>query len=102
MTIYVLCVRDPDESNEFTIYPADADVDIIDVDLGRADLSDWNEFVEWASSQFDAVEVAPAHLGEEIEGIVWAIFERYEAGWALERIEDIRQLSEVINHIEAQ
>lgn len=55
---YVICVRDPDESNEFTVV-GDANVEVIDIDLGYADLNEEFEFLSWASNlltQYDAIE----------------------------------------------
>jgi hypothetical protein len=58
MTV-VICVRDPDASNEYRVFGDD--VEIIDVDLGYADLSDPEEWAEWKASQLmdvRALEVA--------------------------------------------
>lgn len=47
MTV-IICVRDPDASNEFFVH--ETPTQIIDVDFGRADLRDPDEFEEWATS----------------------------------------------------
>lgn len=45
---YVIAIRDPDWSNEFLTFGHY--VEIIDVDFGRADLRDPDEFAEWRDS----------------------------------------------------
>jgi hypothetical protein len=52
---YVICYRDPDSSNEFSVHGAP--VETIDVDYGRSDLRDRDEFEEWAESHM-------SHAGE--------------------------------------
>lgn len=42
----VISMRDPDASNEFRTF-GDPDITIIDVDFGRADLRNPDEFAEW-------------------------------------------------------
>ena len=48
--VVIVCVRDPDASNSFTVYGEPEPV-IIDVDLGYADLTDVEEFLDWSESQ---------------------------------------------------
>jgi hypothetical protein len=48
-TTYVIVVRDPDYENEFYIV-GPARVEAIEVDLGRADLSDPDERAAWLTS----------------------------------------------------
>jgi hypothetical protein len=48
-TTYVIVVRDPDYENEFTIV-GPARVRVIEIDLGRADLSDPDELAAWLDS----------------------------------------------------
>jgi hypothetical protein len=56
--LVVLVVRDPDASNEITVFGND-DAIVIDVDLGRLDLTDRDEFLQWAESQYEAIERLP-------------------------------------------
>lgn len=73
----VVCVRDPDWDNAYEVFPGDEPgVEIFDVDLGRADLSDENEFADWYFSHMEDVErlrkgghaAAADHYAEVIEG----------------------------------
>lgn len=45
----IIVVRDPDASNDYKVFGPN-DTQIVDVDLGYADLSDADEFDEWAES----------------------------------------------------
>lgn len=63
MVPFVVCVRDPDASNDFRVFGGE--VKIIDVDLGRSNLASPDEFREWRESQ----EAECAQLRDlEIEG----------------------------------
>ena len=53
----VVVIRDPDSSNEIFVFGED-DAVIIDIDLGRMDLRDPEEFEDWADSQKSGVESA--------------------------------------------
>lgn len=46
-TPVVVTVRDPDFSNEHTVF--DGAVEVHDIDLGRSDLGDVDEYLEWAA-----------------------------------------------------
>jgi hypothetical protein len=46
----VVIVRDPDYENAVTTF---GEVEVHDIDLGRADLSDPDELTEWAASHMD-------------------------------------------------
>lgn len=50
----VIAVRDPDYSNEFHVYGGD--VEIHDVDLGRFDLGDLDEYLPWAAGHLGAAD----------------------------------------------
>lgn len=50
----VLIVRDPDASNQITVY--DGDVIVHDVDLGHYDLRDVDEYRAWALYHLGAAE----------------------------------------------
>lgn len=53
----IICLRDPDSSNEFlTFTKGSHEPRIIDVDFGRADLRDPEEFAEWKASLLDEAE----------------------------------------------
>jgi len=55
-TTIVLCVRDPDFSNEFTTFEgSEPGVEIFDIDLGRSDLSDHDEYTSWRESHMESV-----------------------------------------------
>lgn len=58
--VVVVCVRDPDASNDFTVFGG-VEVEVVDVDLGRSDLSNDEEFAEWRESH----ETTAARLREE-------------------------------------
>lgn len=45
--VIIIIVRDPDASNDVTIFGTPAPL-IIDVDLGYMDLGDPDEFIDWA------------------------------------------------------
>ena len=47
MKTIVVCHRDPDSSNEFVTFGEP--VEIIDIDYGRADLRNADEYKEWAN-----------------------------------------------------
>lgn len=50
--IDVVIIRDPDFSNDIHVFgDEDGAVCAFDIDLGRADLSDPDEFAEWAESR---------------------------------------------------
>jgi hypothetical protein len=50
----VVVVRDPDASNEYRTFGAP--VYTVDMDLGASDLSDPDEFKEWADGQHEEAE----------------------------------------------
>lgn len=50
----VVCVRDPDASNDYRTFGCDPE--IIDVDLGYHDLRDPEEFRGWAEGHLDTAE----------------------------------------------
>lgn len=56
--VVIVCVRDPDSPNSFTVY-GEPKPTIIDVDLGYADLSDAQEFTRWAENQVAAAGALP-------------------------------------------
>lgn len=47
----IIIVRHPDYDNDITLFGETEGVVIVDIDLGRADLSDPVEFAEWAEGQ---------------------------------------------------
>jgi len=53
--VTVIVVREPDAPNEIHVYGVDQPV-VVDIDCGSADLTDRNEFLEWASSVYDDVD----------------------------------------------
>lgn len=62
MTV-VICVRDPDASNDYRVFGED--VEIIDVDLGYMDLEDPAEFAEWADGHYEEAKQLEASGEEE-------------------------------------
>lgn len=50
----VVVVRDPDYSNEFTMFGGE--VTIHDMDLGRSNLNDIDEYLEWAEGHLHAAD----------------------------------------------
>jgi hypothetical protein len=72
----VLCVRDPDSSNEFTIEGPDRPR-IIDVDLGYAALNDFEEFSQWADTLPEE-----SVIRSQMEEIVELNLDRYGPSWA--------------------
>ena len=50
----VICMRDPDASNEYRVFGGE--VAILDIDYGYADLRDPGEFAEWADSHLQTAE----------------------------------------------
>jgi hypothetical protein len=57
----VVCVRDPDWDNAYEVFPGDQPgVSIFDIDLGRADLSEHSEFVDWFTSHKGEVDALRA------------------------------------------
>jgi hypothetical protein len=89
--IVVVCHRDPDSSNEYRVFGAGRNdwPTIITFDYGHSDLSDADEFAEWAASHLhEAVQLflkatpnamtAAAHILETISetaadhGHTWA------------------------------
>lgn len=63
----VIVIRDPDSSNEFVTFGVEAR--IIDVDFGRADLSDVEEFSDWAEGH--SMEAATLRLMGEVEAAAY-------------------------------
>lgn len=71
----VICVRDPDWENAFTII---GNAKVYDIDLGRSDLSDRDERAEWLEShEHEITELhrlgfpeAAAHYQEIIDEIM--------------------------------
>lgn len=57
--VVVVCVRDPDFSNDFTVFGAPAPT-IVDLDLGYMDLGWPEEFIEWADAKLANAEALPA------------------------------------------
>lgn len=77
--LVTLCVRDPDASNDFVQewLPANEDIEpIIDMDLGYAELSDWEEFHGWAGSHLSTWNALPVNstIRERIQRIVWDVY----------------------------
>jgi hypothetical protein len=50
----VVVVRDPDSSNDFTVF--NGDVEIHDLDLGYMNLDDPEEWAEWADGHLEAAQ----------------------------------------------
>lgn len=50
----ILCVRDPDYDNEFHVFGGP--IDIIDIDLGRSDLREDGDLLEWAISHLEIAD----------------------------------------------
>lgn len=48
----VIVVRDPDASNDYTVF--DGEAETYDIDLGYADLGDRDEFLGWAGSHLSS------------------------------------------------
>jgi hypothetical protein len=63
MGVVVICVRDPDASNDFTVIGGE--VRVIDLDLGRADLSDREEFEDWFDGHMTEVQELRAEGEDE-------------------------------------
>jgi hypothetical protein len=52
----IVCHRDPDASNDFVVFAeGQPSPKIIDIDYGRADLRDKEQFSEWRDSLLDEV-----------------------------------------------
>lgn len=70
--IVVICVRDPDDSNSYSVYGGE--VEIVDVDLGRADLRDPDEFSEWFESHLSTAnelrEKGETEAGDALEALI--------------------------------
>ncbi len=82
MTIHIVCVRDPDAPNSFSVFPCDAedDIRIIDVDLGAADLADPDEFLDWAEHMFERLdEVSKESYGaaNELLGVLCGAIDQF-------------------------
>lgn len=76
----VLVVRDPDASNEITVYdPPVGGLRTIDVDLGYCALDDPTEFLGWLGAQDGVITDLPDDhpAGEAIYEIIEGIWERY-------------------------
>ena len=63
--VVVFVVRDSDSANEITVYGTDGKVIkddavvVYDVDLGYADLSDRDEYLEWADGEYSGIKCLP-------------------------------------------
>lgn len=56
MTTVVLCVRDPDWDNDYSVFEGTVPgVEIFDIDMGRSDLSSEHEFADWYFSHGESV-----------------------------------------------
>lgn len=64
----IVVVRDPDSSNDIRLYGFD--VPVYDVDLGRMDLDDPGECVEWASSWYELHRTMTGPARDDIVAIV--------------------------------
>lgn len=97
----VLCVRDPDASNEFTIDGDGGAVHVIDVDLGRADLFFWQEFGPWANRHLTEAASLPedSSIRQRIEAIVWSIFEENSENDEFPEAEDLAQLHDAVRDL---
>lgn len=78
MTV-VICVRDPDASNDYAVFGGD--VTIIDVDLGYADLSDPEEWAEWKQSQLADVLVLERSGQKEAAEYLQSIIDQVESNY---------------------
>lgn len=54
MTPIVVVTRDPDASNDYAVFGGE--VETYDIDAGRMDLGDEDEFLEWAESHLGAAK----------------------------------------------
>lgn len=77
--IDIVIIRDPDFSNEIHIFGDDEGVcATFDLDLGRADLSDPDEFAEWAESQaLDARDTRTGGAATLIAEVVRSVAEGF-------------------------
>ena len=64
-TVYVVCVRDPDSDNAFSVFPAEADVRIVDLDLGRGS-NDAGRAASWRQEVADA----PADVRKFVDQVI--------------------------------
>jgi hypothetical protein len=77
----IIVLRDPDFSNEFIRFGPE--VVIHDVDFGRADLSDREEFLEWREShlvsagELELLGKAGREAAERLRAIVAEAVDRY-------------------------
>lgn len=49
----VICIRDPDYDNEFMVF---GEANIYDIDLGRSNLRDPEEYAMWAESHGESAD----------------------------------------------
>jgi hypothetical protein len=82
----VVCVRDPDASNEYEVFGANEPT-IIDIDCGYSDLSDPEEFAGWKGAQEGAAadlrkrgDEAALQAADYIEQVI-ANYERDDEDW---------------------
>lgn len=74
----VVVVRDPDCSNDITLYGLPPETRVFDVDLGRSDLYDPGECVEWAHGLMLAVDLDdPGPADEQVLGLVGEMLGRH-------------------------
>ena len=78
--IDIVIIRDPDFDNEVGIFGDDEGIcAYFDIDLGRADLSDPDEFAEWAESRkFDVKHTRTGGAATLIASIVRETAENHE------------------------
>jgi hypothetical protein len=76
--VVIICVRDPDASNDFTVYGA-PEPTIIDVDLGYMNLDDPVEFMEWLEDLIARTRTLPeGHpAGDQLREIALEAIERH-------------------------
>ena len=78
--IDIICVRDPDSSNDYTVFVDGQQVDhdgqalagihITNVDLGYSDVSDAGEFFEWAESHLSGLDTMPEAVAAALVDVV--------------------------------
>jgi len=85
MTV-VICVRDPDASNEYEVFGGE--VTIIDVDLGYADLRDREEFADWKEGQDSDVTRLERAGEKEAADYLRSLIDQITENFGHEEVED--------------